>query len=372
MNRATNLKFIYPVVGSALALCGTAALCLGLLGTWIAFLLGANIFIAAGLCCGTDVRTVRRKNPLAQISEDEPEELEGKMYRVPFLSVLAAVLAAIAVGIFFRSAILGLLTFFTWGGIGFPLAACVLSQTNFAGAMQTGLVSSVGVTALAGVIQVFLSSPNHSFNPQYCLEQLATRMKDAVTAAFAEIQKILAQPNALPDGADLSDLIAAAASEEGITAAVHSVLSITPGLFALAVLVLSFGIWWGMKVALKRVENVEIKYMNRIDGYRPSWLLSLVYLVFVLINVAFRQGSVLQIVSMNVVYVLSAVLTFAGFSLILYFINTRAPSPSARILLTVAAVVIGLSSCGSSLLLLLGLLSAGRDLRGMLGGGTYQ
>lgn len=372
MNRATNLKFIYPAVGSALALCGTVALCLGLLGTWIAFLLGANIFIGAGLCCGTDVRTVRPKKVLPQISEDEPEEFEGKMYRVPFLSVLAAVLAAIAAGILFRSAILGLLTFFTWGGLGLPLAACVLSQTNFAGAMQTGLVSSAGVTSLAGVIQVFLSSPNHSFDPQYCLEQLAGRIKDTVTAALAELENMLSRPNTLPDGTDLSELIGAASSEETITAAIHSVFAITPGLFALAVLILSFGIWWGMKIALKRSGNVDIKYMDRIDGYRPSRFLSLIYLVFILINMASEQGSVAQIVSMNVVYVLSVILTFAGFSLILYFINTRAPSASARALLTVAAAVIGLSSCGSSLLLLLGLLSAGRDLRGVLGGGTYQ
>jgi uncharacterized protein YybS (DUF2232 family) len=84
------------------------------------------------------------------------------------------------------------------------------------------------------------------------------------------------------------------------------------------------------------------------------------------------SGSTLQITSMNVTYVISAVLTFAGFSVVLYFINTKAPSVAVRVLLTIVTSVVGLSSCGGSLLLLLGLFSAGRDLRGLFGGGTYR
>ncbi len=373
MNRTKNLNIIYPLVGSAAALCGTAALLFGLWGTWLACCLAANVFIASGLVCGTEIKSVRRKNPLAQFSEDEPAELEGQMYRVPFLSVLAALIAAIAVGLISGSAILGLLTLFTWGGLGIPLAACVLSRTDFGLSLQTGLISSIVLTALGGVVQVFISSPGNSFDPEYCLKSVATKLTDGVIAVLREFQELTqSQQIVLADGTALSDLFSQVSVEETATQAVNAFLSATPGIYAIFVLFLLCVIWWGMKAALKKDAGVEIKSMGRLDGYRPGRILSPVYLLFFLVNLFSEAGSVMQIASMNVIYVVSAVLTFAGFSVILYFINTRAPSVGVRVLLTVVTVVVSLSSCGGSLLLLLGLFSTGRDLRGMFGGGTYR
>lgn len=373
MNRSKNLKMIYPILGSAAALCGTVALFLGLWGTWLAACLTANVFIAAGMVCGTEIKTIRRKNPMAQFSEDEPQEMEGQMYRVPFLSVLVALMVAIVAGLISGSAIVGLLTLFTWGGLGIPLAACVLTRTEFGLSLQTGLISSIVFTALGGVIQVFISTPGNSFDPEYCLEAIAIKLINGVTAVLTEFQKLTqAQQITLADGTVLSELFSSVSVEETATQVVNAFLSATPGLYAIFVLALLCVIWWGMKLALKKDAGVEIKSMGRLDGYRPGRILSPIYLLFFLVNLVSEAGSVMQIASMNVIYVVSAVLTFAGFSILLYFINTRAPSVGLRVLLTVVTVVAGLSSCGSSLLLLLGLFSTGRDLRGMFGGGTYR
>ncbi len=373
MSQSKNLKMIYPIVGSAIALCGTGALFLGLWGTWLACCLAANVFLAAGLVCGTEIKTVRRKNPMAQFSEEEPAELEGQMYRVPFLSVLIAILVAVIAGLISGSGIIGLLVLFTWGGLGIPLGACVLTRTDFGLSLQTGLISSIVLTALGGAIQIFISSPGHSFDPKYCFEQIVTAIKTPLVSILTQAQELAQSQNiVLPDGTNLSELLSSIPVEEAATQSINTFLSIVPGLFAIAILFLSCIIWWGMKTALKKDSKVETKYMGRLDGYRPGAIISPIYLLFFLANLFAENGSALQIASMNVVYVVSAVLTFAGFSVILYFINTRAPSVTARVFLTVATVAVSLSSCGGSLLLFLGLFSAGRDLRGLFGGGTYR
>lgn len=373
MNRSKNLKITYPILGSIIALCGTVALFFGLWGTWLAGCLAANVFIAAGLVCGTEIKTIRRKNPMAQFSEDEPKEMEGQMYRVPFLSVLIALGMAIVTGLLSGSAIFGLLTFFTWGGLGIPLGACVLTRTDFGLSLQTGLISSVVFTAVGGAIQIFISSPGNSFDPEYCLEAIATKLTDGLTAALTEFQTLTqSQQITLADGTELSQLFSSISAEETAAEAVKVFLSATPALYAIFVLFLLCVIWWGLKAALKKDAGVEIKSMGRLDGYRPGWILSPLYLIFFLVNLFSESGSILQIASMNIIYVVTAVLTFAGFSILLYFINTRIPSAVARVFLTIATVVVSLSSCGGSLLLLLGLFSTGRDLRGMFGGGTYR
>ncbi len=373
MNKTKNLKMIYPILGSALALCGTGALFLGLLGTWLACLLGANVFIAAGLVCGTEIKTVRKKNPFAQFSEDEPEELEGRMLRVPFLSPLGAFLAALLAGFLSGSAIAGLLVFFTWGGLGLPLAACVLTHTDFGLSLQTGLISSVVFTAIGGSIQVVLSSPGHSFDLKYCLETATDRLNESLVMDLTEFQTVVqTQSEALGSDAELLKPFLSVAPTEMAEQSVNLFLSATPALFAIVVLFLSCVLWFGMKSALKKDATIEVKHMGRLDGYRPGAILSPMYLVFFLANMFSATGSGLQIASMNLIYVISAILTFAGFSVVLYFINTKAPSVAVRVLLTIVTVVVGLSSCGGSLLLLLGLFSASRDLRGMLGGGTYR
>ena len=115
IQKAKEQKIFFPILSVLFALTGTAALFLGMPLSWLAALVGANVFLAAGMVCGTEVKTIRRKNPMARFSEEEPEELEGKMYRVPFLSVLLALLAALVAGLITKSAVAGLLIFFTMG-----------------------------------------------------------------------------------------------------------------------------------------------------------------------------------------------------------------------------------------------------------------
>ncbi len=373
MSQTKNFKIAYPLIGSAIALCGTGALFLGLLGTWLACCLGANVFLAAGLVCGTEVRPVRRKNPLTRFSQDEPAELEGYMYRVPIPSAVAALVAALIAGLIARSAVIGLLTLFTWGGLGLPLAGCILTRSDFGLSLQTGLLTSILFTGIAGVIQVFISSPGNSFSLSYCFETVANRLKDALTAVLTEAQTLTqSQDIALPNGTDVSNLIGTLSAEEAASQAVELFLSIAPAIFTIGILTLMTIVWWGTKAALKRDPAVEIKHMGRLDGYRPGRILSPLYFVFLLVNMFSESGSVLQIAAMNVVSVASAILTFAGFSVVLFIINTRARSTVARVFLIIATVLVSLSSCGGSLLLIAGLFSTGRDLRGTFGGGTYQ
>ncbi len=372
MSQTKHLKTVYPILAAGIALCGTVALFFGLLGLWLCSCLAANVFLAAGVVCGTEVRPFRKKNPMAEIAEDEPEEIEGHVFRVPMLSVLGALLAAVAAGLISGSAITALLVLFTWGGLGFPLAMCILYRTDFGLSLQTGLITSTVLTAIGGAVQVFLSTPDHSFDLKYCLEQISTRMKEAIGTALTEMQTLAdGQPISLPNGTNASELLSSIPAEETAGQVTELFLSAVPGLFAIGILAMLCIIWWGTKAALKKDDTVEIKYMGRLDGYVPGRILSPIYLLFFLANLFSEPGSAMQIASMNVVYVVSAVLTFAGFSLVLYIINTRAPSVVARVLLILATVAVSMSSCGGSILLLLGLLSTGRDLRGTFGGGTY-
>ncbi len=373
MNHLRQPKTLYPILSALLALCGTVALCLGLLGTWIAALVGANVFTAAGTVCGTEVRTVRRKNPMARFSEDEEEELEAKVYRIPLVSVLLALLAALAVGIIYQSAVLGLLTLFTWGGLGYPLAIGILARTEFGLSLQTGLISATALTGIGGLLQIWISSPGNSFDPKYCFDMVRTKLLNLLTDGIRETEALLeGQSQFLPEAATIPALWGDLPPEEVAALWTDTFFSVTPALFAIGVLALLCGIWWLTKVALKRCSTVEVQYMGRIDTYRPGRALSLLYLVCFLANLLAPAGSALQIAGTNLVAVISAVLTFAGFSLVLYIINTRIPSAAARVILTIVAAVTGISSCGMSLLLFLGLLSSGRDLRGFFGGGTLQ
>ena len=126
MSKFKQPKIIYPILSAVIALIATAALYLGLWGIWLAGCVAANVFLAAGIVCGTEVKTVRRKNPMAKFSEDQPNELEGRVYRVPFLSVIIAIFVALGAGFLSQSAIAGLLVLFTWGGLGLPIALCIL------------------------------------------------------------------------------------------------------------------------------------------------------------------------------------------------------------------------------------------------------
>lgn len=373
IQKAKEQKIFFPILSVLFALTGTAALFLGMPLSWLAALVGANVFLAAGMVCGTEVKTIRRKNPMARFSEEEPEELEGKMYRVPFLSVILALLAALVAGLITKSAVAGLLIFFTWGGAGVALALCVLSRSPFGQSLQTGLISAVGVTGIAGAIQVLISSPGNSFDVKYCLTALQTKIQTGFFAALNEAKALLeAQPELYGKAYDFSALFGTASPEETATLLAETIVAMLPALFAIGMLALLCVIWWLMKATLKRTVAVDVKDMGRIDGYRPGPLVSPLYFLFMILSLFGKSGSVLQILGMNMTSILSAVLMFAGFSLILYIINSRISSPVARVFLTIGAVFAGLSSLGSSLLLLLGMISAGTDLRGRFGGGSLQ
>ncbi len=373
MKKAKNPKILYPILSALFAGAGTAGLLLGLPTLWICGLLAANVFLAAGIVLGTEVKTVRRKNPFAQFSEEEPEEEEARMFRVPMLSVLVAIAAALLAGFLARSAVVGLLVLFTWGGFGFPLAMCILYRSDFGEAMQTGLLTSVGLTAVGGAIQIFLSSPGNSFDPKHCFTWIADTLKTNLTTLLTE-GKALAQTQTLPgeEGAKWMEAIRGLNPQAMAEELVTTFLSLTPALFAILVLGLLCVIWWSTKKALQKHPTVEVKYMGRPDGFLPGRGLPLIYFVGFLINLLAPAGSVFAIASVNVVYVLSAILMYAGFSLILYAVNTRARSKALRVVFTLVAIFLGLSSCGSWLLMILGLFSAGRDLRGLFGGGSLR
>ena len=365
-------KILYPVLGAVCALLGTGALLLGMILLWGALCVAANAFFAAGIVCGTESKTVRRSNPMANFSEDEPEEIDVQTFRVPILPALLALLLAVAAGLITKSPLVGLLVLFTWGGVGFPLVACVLGRQEFGLSMQTGLISASVLTGIAGALQVWVSSPGNTFDLKYCYTRLTDVIGNAFSTVFAELSAAAQkEPIPLPDGTSLTDFLSAYSPEEFAKNAVDTLLSVMPSVFAVAVLVLCCATWWGMKAILIRTRNTEVKYMGRIDGYVPGRILPTLYLLFVIANLLTEPGSGFQIAAMNVVTVLSAVLTYAGFSLILYVINTRVRAKVGRIFLILATVAVSVSSCGGSILVLLGLFSAGRDLRKTFGGGTY-
>lgn len=377
MSKFKQPKIIYPILSAVIALIATAALYLGLWGIWLAGCVAANVFLAAGIVCGTEVKTVRRKNPMAKFSEDQPNELEGRVYRVPFLSVIIAIFVALGAGFLSQSAIAGLLVLFTWGGLGLPIALCILYGMNFGLSMQTGLISSIFLTGGAGAIQVFLSTPDHSFDLKWCLETASSVLKEYMISAlhqtrdllysqFTDLQQV---PAAMREFVALSNETSIQQTAEQF---VELFISSLPALFAIAILALLCVIWWFTKAALQRQTVVEIKHMGRLDGYVAGRVISLLCMLSYLIDIVAKSGSVLQIAALNVNWVISAVLAFAGFSVVLYIINSRIPSAVARVFLIIGAVMVSISSCGFSILFLVGLISTAYDLRKLLGGGTLK
>ena len=357
-------KMIYPRLGMVFALLGTVAI-LFLPELWLPLCLTANVFLAAGAVCGTEVKTVTRSNPMAKFSEDAPETIQGQVFRVPFLPILLGSAVAVAVGIIQGSVIAGVLTFFTWGGLSYPLALCVLSRGDLNASLQVGLASASVVTLLGTALQIWLTSPGWTFQPRYCYELISK-------AIVPDLEKVLSV--ALESGIITETGFQAAFGKVSVGAAaqtmLNSALVTLPAVIAVILLLTLCVLWFGIKAALKRDASVEIKHMGRLDGYQPARALSPIYLISVLLSLFSQGNSVIQISATNAMYVLSAVLMFAGFSLILYIINTRAPSAVARVFLVIGTVITACSSCGSSLLVLLGLMSIGRDMRGGFGGGT--
>lgn len=325
-------------------------------------ILAANVFSAAWVVTGTEIQTVSHPNPRARFFENEPETIEMKMYRVPLLPVLLAVVGALVSGFLSGSPLVGLIVLLLWGVLSYPLALGILYRNGFALSLQSGLIVTSLVTALAGVLQVFVWSPGHTFQLQYCYDVAYEKVKTILV-------NVLTETKATPEGAALlKDLNLSELADAAIT----STVSMAPALFAIAVLAVLCLIWWLIKALLKRDARVDVKYMGRLDGYAPSRTVSLLYLLFFFLYFFGTGESALELMGMNVFYVISAVLLFAGFSFVLFIINTRISSRGWRIALTVGAVLLGGSSLGGQLLVLAGLLCAGNDLRGRFGGGTLQ
>ena len=367
MNRNRNLSKIYPVAGIACALWASAALYFGLIPIWIAFALGANVFLAAGVVCGTQVKTVRRKNPLAQFSEDEPAEVEHQSFRIPTVPLLIGVLAGLTFGLIAQSAVYGLLTLLTWGGLGIPLAIAVLARQDFSDAMQSGLTASILVTAVAAFIQVFLSVPGHTFNVQYAFDLVFNKTKALFLQALTMMQS--AQ---LPDQAagmlDLKDLTV----EEAAELYARNLVPTLPGIYAALILGGLCIVWWGLKAAVSKDPRIEIKYMGRADNYVPGRIVSVVFLLSMICGSLLQPGSGLQIAGMNLSLICTAVIAFGGFSLVLYLINTRARSKVLRALLICGVLILSLFSYAAVALFLIGVVNSYIDLRKLLGGGTLK
>lgn len=362
-------RLVYPLLGTFLPTFATTAQIFDLKAVWFFLALVSNIFIGAGVVSGTESRSVQRYNPKSRFFEDEPETVDAVAFRIPFLPVIMAVIVSLLIGVYFESPLQGLLAFFTWGGLGYPLALCVLYRTRFGSAMQVGLISSVGYTAVAGALHLYRMSPDGSFQPTECLLQIMERMTVFTTEAVEQFKIFYSDFL-------VEQKIVLGTSSEVAKVLVESLVSVAPALFATGILFLSCIVWWGMKEALKRDSFVETKYMGRLDGYVPSHALTVLYPVsfvgnFILTSVGL-SGSALQITAMNLTSVIATIFTFAGFSLILYIIRTRAKSPLRRAILIITTLVLGVSSCGNVLLFFLGFLASMRDLRRTFGGDSFK
>lgn len=364
--KQNRLKTIYFLSAVGCALVGTATLAVGIIFLWPIFAIASNVFFAAGTVCGTCEQAVKKFNPKSRFSQEEPETVEARVYRIPGFPILVALAGALIAGLFFQSALWGLLMFLTWGGYGYPLALCVLYRTDYGFAMQMGLLATSAYTGIAGVIQVFLSSPGHTFQLDYCFDRFFSMISQVFTEALLQVQ-----------AAGLLEEMKVTGSPQEIAASLTKMLlQQGPAYFAIGTLLLLSVVWWGLKTALKRNPSTEVSYMGRIDTYVPNKIVPIlfmgaVFLNFVL-NLLSQSGSGLQVAMMNIVIVLSAVLAFSGFSLILYIVNTRVGNPVLRILLILGALWAGLSSCGGVLLVFLGVLTVSRNLRVVLGGDSLK
>lgn len=374
--KQTRTKTIYPWLYLLSAVIGTVCIFAPvqnlpvLMGSTLLLpiaILAANVFSAAWVVSSTEIQTISRPNPRARFFENEPQTVETNVYRIPLIPVLLSLLGALVSGLLTGSPIVGLIVLFLWGMLSYPLALCILYRNEFALSMQTGLISATVFTAIAGVIQVFISSPGNRFQLKYCYDAFIFKLRNFLIGTINEAMTVPPE-----DGFTVADQMKGINIPELVDSFITSLVSLSPAIFAIVVLAVLCIIWWLTKAALKRGTDVDVKYMGRIDGYTPSRITSVLYLIFFFVYFFGTEGSGWQLAGLNVFYVVSAVLTFAGFSFVLYMINTHAPSRAARIVLTVGAILVGSSSCGGQLLILAGLMSAGNDLRARFGGGTLK
>ncbi|MBP3301000.1 MAG: DUF2232 domain-containing protein [Clostridia bacterium] len=367
--KRTNYKIIYPFVGTVCAAGGTVALLSrgtnpGALFLWLFLLFAANLFIAAGIVCGAREETVEIPNPKA-FREGEPKTVTSTLRRIPALSIVLALGATAVVAGLTYSVLDSLLTLFTWGALSYPLARCILNRTPFGASMQSGLISASVLTLLAGVVHVFKVAPDHTFRLQYAYDLAVNAVRDKILPLLTEAKEILlSQPIADPLLTDFSP-------EQTANWMIESLLSFLPALFAIAALFALCLLWWLIKWAVSKDDSFPVRHMGRLDNYSPSRVLFIVYMASFLLYMISEEGSIPETVGMNLTSVTSAILAFAGFSLVLFVINTRATSKFARIGLSVLTLILGFDSCGYQALTLAGLFSSD-NLRQFLGGGTYK
>lgn len=391
MEKNKKLETIYFILAIGFALCGSVALYFMLPFSWLALALAANVFCAASVVCGTELKTISVRRVLPRLSEESFKDggssfsegagergvVNQAVFRVPAFLFFFALLLAVVIGFASGSAWIGLLILFTWGGLGYQIARCVLSRFDFGLSMQTGLIGAGICTALAGGIQVFVSTPDHSFGLKNSIMWVSDSLKNYLSDSFSKLSAYLNAQNleALPkESRTYIELLRGSLSDPALLASetVDQFISLVPGLFAVVVLSLLCIIWWGTKAALKRNTGFEVKYMGSLDHYIPSPMVVTAYIVSVFLEMLCPQGSALQIAGTSIVLVLSAVLAFSGFSLILFIINSRVRSAALRTVLIIGIPLVVLPTCGGSVLFLCGLLATWVDLRKLLGGGSLK
>lgn len=350
----------YLLIAAGLALCATAALRFSFL-IWCGFCIASNTFFAAWLTWNTSSKTVKKKDLLGFGEEEAPMEIT--VLRVPLFPLITALIAAIVTVLITDNAFDALLIFLAWGGIGFPLGLCVLRRSEFPLSMMSGLIWGSVAALIAGAAQVLILSPGFSFQLQYCLDLLSSQTTNWVTDLLQAVQSVEVPQEFSGMIQSLSELFPTDLLAEQIA---MSILRTVPAVYAVGILILCCACWFSLKKVLMR-SDVDIKYMGRLDGYSASRAASGVFLIAALLRLFSSSRSVMYIACSNVLTVLSAVLAFAGFSLILYYLNIRVASKPVRILLILLALGAGLFF-GSWLFTVLGLLTAGRNTRSGLGG----
>lgn len=376
--KQNNSNYLFPLLGILCAILGTGALLArvdndGTLLVWGLLLLAANAFFAAATVGGTQEQVVKVPNRHVGFGDSEPDMVEKTMHRIPLYPMFLALAAGVGIGFYTGSALDGLLTLFTWGGFGYPLAHCILRRQSFGFSLQIGLLSSAVCTALAGVIHVFKVSPNHSFQLKYCFDIAVQAVENKLLPAVTMIKDVICSQEEIPGGETLLTKLFRTESAEALTETLtRNLVYLIPALFTLAVFAALCVAWWICKELLKRGTKLDVSYMGRLDGYVPGRGVMIVYFVSYLALAMGAEGSVLPILAQNINQILYYVLVYAGFSVLLFVINTRVESKALRAVMVAVLVMclFAFNSYVSQLLVLIGLF--GWNFRKILGGDVLK
>ena len=368
-------KKIYSLFAFLCAAVGTfALLARGLnesaLLFWGLLLLGANVFTVSAVVLNTRKDKVRIPvRPGAKSDDKAPREAE--VYRIPTLPVFLAFAAGVATGLATGSVMDGFLVFLTWGMVGYPLAHCILRRDGFGSAMQSGLIVSTLTTLLAGFIHAFKVT-GIALDLEYCYDIAVRAVADKMLPAVELTKAILAQqPTDLLSENAATLLFRTQPADRIAMDLAETLAMMAPALFALTVLGILCLIWWITKEILKRYDTVPVGTMGRLDGYVPSRVVTAIYLLSFLLSLIAGDSLWMSMLASNLSTVVSTVLLYSGFSLILFIIDTRATSKPLRVALSVLTVILAFDSLGSMLLLIAGIFNS-VPLRTVIGGGTLK